>query len=241
MRASKESLRDYFDRDMLMRYLGVRNINKLKSTENFHEITKEVEAIIEESIELSNPVYAMGVFLIDKTYEEGLVSVENGKLKLYSKDVKRLLVGADKLYVVGVGIGYQLERRIQLYMQNDIAKGVIMDACASVIVEGYCDFINDKLISDNSPESFTNRFSPGYGDLGLSAIKSLADAISLTKITGISIQDNFMMIPRKSVLFIAGSGEGIVENATDICNSKCKSCNLKNCQYKAGEKDELKE
>ncbi|PKL92740.1 MAG: methionine synthase [Candidatus Goldiibacteriota bacterium HGW-Goldbacteria-1] len=85
------------------------------------------------------------------------------------------------------------------------AKGIILDATASETADSALDwmqdFINKKLQREGRVT--TRRFSPGYGDLPLSAQKIIFDSLGLAKI-GVSITDRFLLVPEKSVLAIAG-------------------------------------
>jgi cobalamin-dependent methionine synthase I len=62
-------------------------------------------------------------------------------------------------------------------------------------------FLNSQMAKQG--RKLTTRYSPGYGDLDLSAQKVIYDALKLEKI-GISITDRYLLIPEKSVLAIAG-------------------------------------
>jgi hypothetical protein len=82
---------------------------------------------------------------------------------------------------------------------------LIIDATASETADAGLDwiqgFLNGQLARQG--RKLTTRFSPGYGDLDLSAQKAIFDALKLEKI-GITITDRFILVPEKSVLAISG-------------------------------------
>jgi cobalamin-dependent methionine synthase I len=82
---------------------------------------------------------------------------------------------------------------------------LIIDAVASETADAGLDWIQEFLNGQLARQGrkLTNRYSPGYGDLDLSAQKIIYDALDLEKI-GISITDRFILAPEKSVLAIAG-------------------------------------
>ena len=75
----------------------------------------------------------------------------------------------------------------------------------------------------------TNRYSPGYGDLPIEAIRQLINLLGAQNKIGLTITSNNIMIPRKSVIGVIGISE------LKILNNKksCLSCNnYSHCKYR---------
>ena len=80
------------------------------------------------------------------------------------------------------------------------------------------------------------RYSPGYGDWGLSQQKKFFQIIGAEKI-GMSLSSAMMLIPRKSVTAIIGL-EKISADGKNFANEKksCENCDKKNCPARISER-----
>ncbi len=87
-----------------------------------------------------------------------------------------------------------------------LQKGIIVDACATTSIEEICDLIQDNILQQMSKEgkSLTMRYSPGYGDLDISANKDILQVLDAHKRIGVTVTNTGIMIPRKSVVALIG-------------------------------------
>lgn len=135
-----------------------------------------------DSVELENSVVFKGsglAKLLEKSSEVVLMASTAGKEVADARDRE-----------IGAGNG---------------STALIIDAVASETADAGLDWIQGFVSGQLARQGrkLTNRCSPGYGDLDLSAQKVIFDALQLEKI-GISITDRYILVPEKSVLAIAG-------------------------------------
>lgn len=154
-------------------------------------------------------------------------------------------MGESAYFVFGaVTLGYEIVRKINALMLSSPTKAIIMDACASVIVDAYCDYIQDNLnaqfvISMLGDGYFASqRFSPGYGDLKLETQRIIADIIQAEKKLGVHLTKHFQLQPEKSVFFIIGLSKIPFKSKVKTCGNNCSECLLKNCPYKEVKDDQ---
>lgn len=228
MNVSNEDLSLYFkeniDRQEIYRYLRQRNTLS-------QAWISEIETCIDEVIQWSNPKFIDERFEI-KSYSPLIIENDLKSLKLESKDLERHLNQSNQVTLCAVTLGFQLERQINMKLKVQPTKGVIWDAVASVLIESYCDYIEEREIK--YPQG-AFRFSPGYGDLDLSYQSLLAEVLQVQKRLGIFVSSHYMMSPQKSVIFIKGNQS----NDLVTCQHKCASCQLAHCIYREkGESNE---
>lgn len=135
------------------------------------------------------------------TFRETAVSVENNKVILDFTEIESAglscnLKGCSKAFVVAVTLGHSVDRLLRQESVKSSADHFVCDAVASALIEALCDKVQALLPSDTKP-----RFSPGYGDLPLSLQKPI---LQFLKADGIGLTETDLMIPTKSVTFIAG-------------------------------------
>ncbi|MBF4693781.1 vitamin B12 dependent-methionine synthase activation domain-containing protein [Fusibacter ferrireducens] len=232
-----ERIKAYVNKKEIFRYLNDRSETSSRSEYWLNMI----DDVLSECLQYSKPIYASQKFDIERDLEKDEIKIiAQADQSFKSKDLMRLLGQSHQIHVVGVTLGLFLDRKIQYYMNSDATKGVIFDACASVVIEACCDYIQDRLVEQDLRLDdrlyHTNRYSPGYGDLELSTLSTFSDLIQMTKKTGIHVSEHFLMQPQKSVVFILGTSKMPFKEATLICEHKCFQCKLKSCQYRVGER-----
>ena len=106
---------------------------------------------------------------------------------------------------------------------------VILDACASVLIDKVCDEAESGIIETLKENEFlTMRFSPGYGDVPLETSSDLIDILQATKRIGLSLTKSHMLVPTKSVTAIIG-----ISSQKENRQKSCGACNLvKTCAYR---------
>lgn len=135
------------------------------------------------------------------TYARTSVTVNSDTVTLGFGEIKslqlaRVLSECSSAYVVAVTLGHSVDRLIRQTAVRSTAQQFVTDAVASALTEALCDKVQEML-----PEKTKRRFSPGYGDLPLTLQQPILDYLNCD---GITLSDTNLMIPSKSVTFIAG-------------------------------------
>ena len=116
------------------------------------------------------------------------------------------LKGCGKIVLFAATVGHEMDRLIKKQSLLSPAKSVCLQAIGSERVESLCDTLNAELKEQYKKQGFLlkPRFSPGYGDLSLSLQREIMPALDCAKLLGISLGENLMMSPSKSVTAIIG-------------------------------------
>lgn len=152
-------------------------------------------------------------------------------LSLEGKDIGELLEDCVEAVLMAVTLGQGIDRLLAKKSVSNMADAVIMDACASAAIENVADHFEMDLRREVEAEGFflTDRFSPGYGDLPLSAQKKLCAALDTERKIGLSLSPALLMIPGKSVTAVLG----ISRKPKPRRKRGCESCSLfRDCMYR---------
>ena len=128
-----------------------------------------------------------------------------GLFSLTSKDLAKSLKTSTRAVVFGATVGVGIDRLILRYGRLSPARGVLFQAIGAERIEAFCDALCDTLSKDLGGHP-TPRFSCGYGDLPLSAQKTVFAVLDCDKI-GLYLNESLMMSPTKSVTAIFGLEE----------------------------------
>lgn len=152
-------------------------------------------------------------------------------LHLEGKDIRELLEGCREAVLMAVTLGPEIDRLLAKSSVRNMADAVIMDACASTAIENVADNFERDLRREVEAEGLylTDRFSPGYGDLPLSAQKQLCAALDTVRRIGLTLSPSMLMIPGKSVTAVLG----ISETPRTLRKRGCENCSLfRTCMYR---------
>ena len=132
--------------------------------------------------------------------------IELGFSKTKSKALFKNLDGCERIILFAATVGHEADRLIKRQSLLSPAKGVCFQAIGSERVESLCDTLNAELREQYCKQGLflKPRFSPGYGDLSLELQKAIIPTLNCTKLLGISLGENLMMSPSKSVTAIIG-------------------------------------
>ncbi|MCQ2450518.1 MAG: Vitamin B12 dependent methionine synthase activation subunit [Clostridia bacterium] len=122
--------------------------------------------------------------------------------ELKSKDLSKNLAGLDTCVIFAATVGLEIDRLIKKYAAVSPAKSVVLGAIGAERIEKLCDVFADAIKSDFGETR--PRFSPGYGDLPLSFQREIFKVLQMNKNIGISLGENLLMTPSKSVTAIIG-------------------------------------
>ena len=212
------------NKNEVFRYLGYSNTNIDKTIESI------VDTCIVEIKELSDMKYVFSIFDIEKNNPK--LNLINCIIELKGNDISKHLNSSEKVAVMAVTLGIEVEGKIRYYSLTDLTTGIIFDACATALVEELCDYVQDKIkeIAIDQGYNITSRYSPGYGDLSIDIQSQILDSLNTQKLIGLSTTKTHILLPRKSVTAFIGF--------TKEQNKKirtCINCNLyNNCKYSKG-------
>lgn len=152
-------------------------------------------------------------------------------LALEGEDIRELLSGCREAVLMAVTLGQGIDRLLVRSSVSDMADAVIMDACASTAIENVADHFEQDLRREVEAEGLylTDRFSPGYGDLPLSAQRQLCAVLDTERKIGLSLSASMLMIPGKSVSAVLG----ISDKPKALRKRGCENCRLfRSCMYR---------
>lgn len=205
-----------------LRYMGYRG------QEMDIGLQKLLDACIDEVKAVSRESFTYEIFDIERR-KEGLY-LKGSTLTLAGEDIKAHLLKAEKCAVMAVTLGLETDKRIALYSKTDLTKGLIFDACATTAVESLCDDVQEEIEAKAKDMGLeiTTRFSPGYGDFSINIQKEIAGALKTYEKIGLGVNENSLMVPRKSVTAIIG-----MQKESCIAEGhKCINCEDKKCIYR---------
>lgn len=204
------------DREKVLRYLGI------KSDDSDESLNKEIDKAIDIVIKSAEPRCIYKCFDIEELEESSLLEGE---------DIFAHLEGCSKAILFAFTLSAQVEQEIRASQAVNVRMPVILDACASVLVEQMCDKYCDSIEKSYKKEGFylTGRFSPGYGDFPIEKQQMLLDLTDAGRRIGLFATENSILTPRKSVTAVIGVSEKEVSGKM----AGCKNCALKEkCIYR---------
>ena len=145
------------------------------------------------------------------------------------KDIESHLSGCEKAIVMCATIGTEVDKLIRISQISDMARAVVMDSLASVAVEQVCNTF-DKIIAEKySDYNMTFRFSPGYGDYPIEMQKVVLQMLDAPKKIGLCTNDNYLLMPAKSVTAVMGLSKNPIERK----KRGCAICNMREtCKFR---------
>ncbi|MCD8230300.1 MAG: hypothetical protein LUD14_00460 [Clostridiales bacterium] len=152
-------------------------------------------------------------------------------LPIGGKDIGKLLEPCREAVLLAVTLGSQIEQLLMRREVTDMAEAVILDSCASVAVENVCDCFEEDMRRQIEQEGvfLSSRVSPGYGDFPLETQKRMCEVLNVSRRIGLTVTENFLLVPRKSVTAIMG----ISEEPFTLRSRGCEVCNMfLNCAYR---------
>ena len=213
------------DKSEVLRYLG-HNGQEIDNDLNF-----KINQCIKETKNEIDTKYVYQIYDIKKDLNLNTVQFENTNLILKSKDISELLRDCDKCVLMCATLGFNIEKNIRRYSYNNLTKGIIIDACATTSIEEVCDLVQNNILDEVSKDgkSLTMRYSPGYGDLDISANRDILNVLDAHRKIGVTVTNTGIMIPRKSVVALIG----ITNEKTEVVKRTCENCsNRFDCEYR---------
>lgn len=213
----------------ILRYLGRRG----------QEVPPELDKQVTECMELmrgeASPRHVKRSFDIALTKES--VTLSGTGILLRGNDIREHLSGCGQAVLMAATLGAGSDTLIRRWEHADITRALILDACATQLIEGYCDGIERQTREEiaASGRTVTGRYSPGYGDFDLEIQPELISALDAERKIGLTCTESLILLPRKSVTAVIGLGRGLTKR-----QDTCERCGLRDrCEYrKDGNRDE---
>lgn len=202
------------NKDEVVRYLRIKG-------KADPETERLVDECIKECEENANPRYFYKIYKL--SFNQTGVSADG--FELPGQDIKKHLSDCRRAALMAATLGIEIDKLINFYSVKDIGRSLILDACATAMIEAVCDECQEKIRVEagNSGLNITERFSPGYGDLPIGIQPEFTRVLDTARKIGLHCSQNNILIPRKSVTAIIGLYESSRENEA---KSKCENCNL---------------
>lgn len=212
---------DKVNTDEALRYMGY---NKNIDIENIRPILEKCE---QELISAANIRYCYKVF--DINISGDFVTLANTNMTLTGTSISNHLEGCYRAVLMACTLSDKVDKLISRYNITDMTASLITDAMASAYIEQACNAVEMEIKNKLNIKNMTWRFSPGYGDLPIDIQKNFVQVINAGKQIGLTVTENNILIPRKSVTAIIG----ISENPIPQKKRGCAVCTMnKTCQYR---------
>lgn len=184
---------------------------------------------IEEGYRLIEPKAIYTQVRVNEGNEDSLVLEEGTRLSIGSGI--RFWKGAEHLAVALCTIGSALENRAsELFAQGEYPAALMLDSVGSVAVESVADYANFVICqrANRLAIKVGPRLSPGYGKWNLAEQRVLFSLLPGGRI-GVTLNENFVMVPRKSISFCVGMGQGL---GGERIYNPCRHCGMEDCKYR---------
>lgn len=157
------------------------------------------------------PAGVFRAFSIESVERDGAgaacaVSLAGTRFALEGRDIAAHLDGAREAVLLAVTLGMESERAIRREQALSATDGLLVDACASSMVESAADDLCRRIAQDAAARGLVpnGRFSPGYGDFALESQRAFVAALGADKAIGVSVTPGCLLVPSKSVTAVVG-------------------------------------
>lgn len=210
------------DRNEVLRYLGYRG------KPAGQDILDSVESCLAELKNAISPRSVSRIFPV--TFRERGVSI--GGIEIQSNDLLRHISGCEEAILFAATLGTQVDLLLRRYSKTDMARMVILQACAAAVTESYCDECGEQLSAEAAKRGLflRPRFSPGYGDFSILHQADFLKILDCPKQIGLTMTDSYMLVPTKSVTAVIG----LTDQAQSCHIAKCMECKATDCPFRKG-------
>lgn len=188
---------------------------------------KKIEQLTDEIMSSVTPKSIYKQFDIDRI--DGSVWLDSVEFK--SKALSKNLDGCESVLLYACTLGVESDMILRKYRATDSSKFVLCQAIFTEMCEAYSDEIINSLSERYYPDGLylKPRFSVGYGDLPLEYQREFFSLLEITKRIGVTLNEQFMMTPSKSVTAFIG-----ITNEKPCRRKTCEICGKTDCQFRKG-------
>lgn len=199
-----------------------------------HAIDEQTLALVESSMEeLSSGVRERFIYRIFELSQEG-ETLKIGDWEIKSRSLSKNMKGCRQAAVFAATLGPEADQMIRRASVTEMAKAVVLQACAAALLEEYCDSCQDRIAQEMAEEGkyLRPRFSPGYGDFDICHQEMVLKILQADKTIGLTMTKSFMLTPTKSVTALIG----ISTEQTPCHRQGCEVCEKTDCAYRRDSK-----
>lgn len=204
-----------------VRYLGYKN----------HAVDDHTLFLIHSSFqELEKEAQRRIVYRIFDLKTNGRQQIMIGNMKIESHSLGKNLKGCEKVVMLGATLGNRVDQLIRRYSLDEMARAVVLQSCAAVLLEDFLDEWQKKMEDSLLKEGYylRPRFSPGYGDFSVRHQEEILRMLDSAKKIGLSMTEGCMLTPSKSVTAVMGMSR----EQTNCHRQGCETCEKKDCAYR---------
>ena len=202
----------------ILRYMQCR-----EETDEIKNIVKKNIPIVHDGLSLKGSFVYLPITSNDSCICIADTHITSNSLAKHLKDCHFAVVFA-------LSLGINIDMLIKKYSAISTADAFCINAIATAAIEEYadkfCKEVSDELKKENL---YTRpRFSPGYGDLAIESQTTFLNLTNAHRLVGITLTENYMMMPSKSVTAILG----ISQKDTGCIHHNCENCQKSGCNYR---------
>ena len=212
----------------ILRYLGHWGQKVDQQTESL------ILRCMEEIQQAAKPRYFYQIYDIRCDIDNEAILLPECGLTLPGRDLYEHLRQCRKCAVMAATLGIEADNLIRIAENTEMSRAVVLDACATEMVEKLCDAAELEIaqIAARENRGLQSRFSPGYGDCPLSAQRSIVNALNATRLIGLTVTPTSLLMPTKSVTAVIGLFDGEVHDAQT--RPTCNICRMReHCRFRA--------
>lgn len=209
----------------VLRYLGHRN---QEVPDNLSDLIDECISLMRDTATPRHVKLSCGIVPAGN----GLALTGTG-LVFRGESIARHLHGCDKAVLFAATLGAGADALILKWEHSDLTRSLVLDACATQLIEEYCDEVERQVRAKASESALiaARRFSPGYGDLALDIQPRIIEVLNANRRIGLTCTESFILLPRKSVTAIIGLGESPAGSTAG-----CTACAMRDtCEFRKDE------
>ena len=179
-----------------LRYLGAK--------ERDPEAESLLRRVYDENVDVFSPRAVYGLYEIAET--DPVVKLNGYAFPLVGESIRRHLAGASCALLAAFTLGIGVDKRVRELSLARPSESVALNAIASSYAERIADemLLEERRKIEEGGYKTNFRFCPGYGDLPLKTNGEIAAALNAQKKIGLTVTDDGLLLPRKSIVGIVG-------------------------------------
>lgn len=159
---------------------------------------------LEEILRAASGIRCRAVWSLYPVIRDGESILMPGFLRTDSRTLGRFLRECDEAVLFALTAGVEMDRIIARESVRSPLRGLLAHAAGAERTETACDALTEAVLAALPGREAVGRFSPGYGDLPLIVQRDVFRALPAGKLLGITLNDEAIMSPSKSVTAIIG-------------------------------------
>ncbi len=191
------------------------------------ELLAEIDSVEAQLRAVATPRVIHRAFSLEGT------SLQGTTLRLEGDDIAQLLQTSHGCLLFALTLGRGVDQLLQTLQIQNLSRAVVLDACASSMIECLCQDIDKAFRQHYQAEGafLTMRFSPGYGDLPLHTQDAFCALLETPKTIGLTAARTHLLNPSKSITAMVG----ISHTPQAHTRTTCSYCALSGqCHYQKG-------